>query len=97
MATEPLIDPANVYEMRIYAAACVLAKHLAYATAEAFLQVPTHETPITLWLTMSGAEKEAWIRRGMEFLRTLNPHPVTIVRLPPRADNVVAFLGPKES
>lgn len=79
-STKQIVDPTDPKEMAIFGPACVLAKHLQYAYAEAFLSpaMRPEATPVSLWQATSPAAKEQWILRGMELLKSLDPQQIPV-------------------
>jgi hypothetical protein len=68
-----VIDSTDPRELAIFASACVLAKHLAYAFGDAYFTIPTTTTPVSLWLATNPVGKDVWIRHAMEWLRSQDP------------------------
>lgn len=91
-SVNPIVDPNDKAEMQIFAAACVLAKHLQYAAGEAFHSpIDATTTPVSLWAVTRGANKDWWILRAMEVLRTFNPRPIASR---PSSGKVLEFNAP---
>lgn len=89
-----MVDPNNPKEMALFGAACVMAKHFAYADGEAFFGGwAATATPVSVWAALKPGDKELWIQRAMRALENLHTGR-DIVHLA-RPDNVIAAILPQ--